>query len=164
MSVDMSNVAYTERASSMGDRQTAVVLEPGPVATVMIKREPMCGECGLCTTVSRTGHVVTAIDPVGAKRGQRVLLEASHRDFLRAAALGFGLPLLGLLAGLLTGLTWIGGLLGLTIAYLALHWVDRHLWRPHPPVIVAICEEGGGREDQNISGRDPSCLQQDQRP
>lgn len=95
--------------------QPAVVLEPGPLATVMITRPTMCGNCGLCQTRGGT-HRVRAVDLVGALRGQQVLIDFPQRTFLLAAMLSFGIPLAGLLAGLLLGTAAAAGLAGMAAA------------------------------------------------
>lgn len=127
--------------------QPAVVVEPGPVATVMISREPMCGNCGLCTPATGKRHLVRAVDRVGARRGQRVMLEFPASAFLRASALAFGLPLAGLLTGMAVGQRMVGppgaalaGMAGLGLAYGLLHWIDRVPRFREIPVIVATCQ------------------------
>ncbi|MEW6546767.1 MAG: SoxR reducing system RseC family protein [Bacillota bacterium] len=124
--------------------QSAVVLEPGPLATVMITRSTTCRHCGMCHSGARP-HMVRAVDLVGARQGQQVLIEFSERTFLLAALLSFGVPLAGLLVGILAGGA-AGGLAGLAGAYVVLHLLDRKLLRFARPVIVAICPHTGGTQ------------------
>lgn len=123
--------------------QPAIVLEPGPVATVMIERPTMCGNCGMCQSRVRA-HKVRAIDLVGARRGQQVLIDYPHRSFLVAALLSFGVPLAGLLAGIVAGGA-AGGLAGLAAGYGLLHLLDRRM-TPARPAIVATCPQTGGMQ------------------
>lgn len=133
--------------------QPAVVVEPGPVATVVITRTPACGGCGICQVRGGT-HRVRAVDLVGARRGQQVLVDFPRRAFLAAAALSFGFPLAGLLAGMILGTAAareapggaLGGLLGLAGAYFLLHLLDRRWQRWPRPAIVAACREIGGAQ------------------
>jgi len=142
--------------------QPAVVVEPGPLATVIITRVPMCGNCGKCHFRGRT-HLVRAVDPLGVQRGQRVLIEFPEHHFLLAALLSFGVPLAGLLAGLALGSAgWglpggaAGGLLGVAAGYAVLRLLDRRLPPPRP-VIVAVCErQEECCEGEDVPGRDPS--------
>lgn len=134
--------------------QPAVVVEPGPLATVMITRPTMCGNCGMCQVRART-HTVRAVDLVGARPGQQVLIDFPHRVFLVAALLSFGIPLAGLLVGLVAGAAVAGpgaagapggvagGVTGLAGAYLLLRLLDRRLVGLPRPVIVAICPHTG---------------------
>lgn len=108
----------------------------------------------MCQTRGGT-HRVRAVDLVGARRGQQVLIDFPQRTFLLAAMLSFGIPLLGLLTGVLLGTSAAatealggvaGGALGLGGAYLLLHLLDRRLLRWPRPVIVAICPQTGGEK------------------
>ena len=86
-------------------------------ATVFLQRESACsGDCHKCSGCGAAKEVMVfeAQNPIGAARGDLVLVEAKSAPVLAAAAVMYMLPLLLFFAGYLAGsLLWErGGLVG----------------------------------------------------
>ncbi len=76
----------------------------GEYAIVEIKRQDMCGDCHACDAV----HVSRActlkcINNVHSKVGDSVEISLDNKTFLKATIIMYGLPLAGLIGGLLVG-------------------------------------------------------------
>ncbi len=145
-----------------------IALEAG-MAWVESTRQGGCGHCaakGSCGSqllgeaLAPSPHDqalsrVLAIDPLGVQIGDRVLLGISDEGGLRAALMMYGLPLCGLLSGLILaqplGDLWaiLAGSLGMVVALLAVH-----LWSNHQaqgeqtirPMILARLAAGDGAQ------------------
>jgi sigma-E factor negative regulatory protein RseC len=79
-------------------------------ALVKVRQHHACGRCGACGRLfgdpeQRDIFMVEVNNPVGAKRGELVRLEAGDREMLLAAFLLYLVPLMGLLVGLFAGRT-----------------------------------------------------------
>jgi sigma-E factor negative regulatory protein RseC len=77
-------------------------------AMVKVRQHHTCGKCGACGRIfgdpeQRDIFMVEVANPVGAKKGELVRLEAGDREMLLAAFLLYLVPLAGLLAGLFAG-------------------------------------------------------------
>ena len=81
-----------------------VIKIKGDRAEVALPPTEGCASCKKCA-MGRTGKYMTlaAENPVAARVGDEVMVEVPHRDPLVAASLLFGLPLLGMLAGIIAG-------------------------------------------------------------
>ncbi len=80
-------------------------------ALVKVRRNSACGSCGRCggffgDPEKRNEMLVEVNNPIGAKAGQLVRLEAKASEMLMAAVLLYFVPLVGLLLGLFTGRSW----------------------------------------------------------
>ena len=85
--------------------ETGKVIEiKGDRAEVALPPTEGCASCKKCA-MGRTGKYMTleAQNPVAARVGDEVTVEVPRRDPLVAASLLFGLPLLGMLAGIIAG-------------------------------------------------------------
>ena len=85
--------------------ETGKVIEiKGDRAEVALPPTEGCASCKKCA-MGRTGKYMTleAENPVAARVGDEVAVEVPRRDPLVAASLLFGLPLLGMLAGIIAG-------------------------------------------------------------
>jgi positive regulator of sigma E activity len=115
---------------------------------VCFDRPEMCEKCGACT-----GHahkeLVELEGTVAA--GAQVDVEMPDARIVKASALAYAIPLLGLMAGVFLGQTIfqtdtaaaVGGLIGLGLAWGGLHLADKRLgrraaWKPR---IIAVHEE-----------------------
>ncbi len=86
-----------------------VAVERGKT-TLELDRKPGCGACPLCTDTGR-GGMRLELDVTGfrgkngeaLKPGQNVILTIDSRASLRSVCLLFGLPLAGLIAGVVVG-------------------------------------------------------------
>lgn len=105
---------------------TVRALYPDGTAEVACRRASACGgdcgSCGGCTDAQTV--LVRAQNPIGAKPGDRVVVESASRQVLGAAVAVYLLPVLFLLGGYALAGGFGGGIgfvLGLTPAV----WMDR---------------------------------------
>ena len=85
--------------------ERGVIIESdGLRARVSLPRESECSRCGKCGLGLEGGEMILeAENRLGARPGDRVEVELPERDPLLAALLLFGLPLLGMLLGVIAG-------------------------------------------------------------
>ncbi|MDR1702075.1 MAG: SoxR reducing system RseC family protein [Sporomusaceae bacterium] len=89
----------------MDKEQEGVVLETeGSVARIKASRHTDCENCGSCP--GSKALVLTARNPVGAKRGQRVIFEIQQVSMLKSAVVVYAAPLLSTIAGAVGGWYW----------------------------------------------------------
>jgi len=119
----------------MQNQQEGIVLElQGSVAKVKTARHNDCDSCGACP--GNSAMILDARNPLGARVGQRVLIEIQQINMLKAAFIVYVLPLLAIFAGAVAGhffygqtglggerLDEIGGGLG---AFLMSVWYIKH--------------------------------------
>jgi sigma-E factor negative regulatory protein RseC len=132
-------------------------------ALVRVRRNSACGSCGRCggffgDPEKRHEMLVEVNNPIGAKAGQLVRLEAKASEMLMAAFLLYFVPLVGLLLGLVTGRNWalkslstvnpdlfgLGiGLMVMVLVFLFLRIAEKRLTRGKrfKAVITAIVRE-----------------------
>jgi len=84
--------------------EVLVVAVEGEYATVSSQRKSVCGSChaeASCSVLSGGGGKrdtqIRAMNPVGAEVGQRVELEISEQQFLKASFLVYVLPVISLI-------------------------------------------------------------------
>ncbi len=95
----------------MQKQQEGMVLEvSGRMAKVKTSRHNDCENCGACP--GNSAMVLDARNSVGAKPGQRVLVEIKEINMLKAAFTVYILPLLAILVGVVIG-DFVGGFLGI---------------------------------------------------
>jgi len=85
-------------------RQEAEVValrEGGKEAVVRFARSEMCGSCHACFREGENEAEVELPNSLHAAVGERVYIELHERVVLRSSLLAYGLPLLGLILGLL---------------------------------------------------------------
>lgn len=80
-------------------------------ALVRVRKNSACENCGRCGGFfgdpgKRHEMLVEVINPIGAKAGELVRLEARAGEMLLAAFLLYFVPLIGLLIGLFIGRSW----------------------------------------------------------
>ncbi|NLX90121.1 MAG: SoxR reducing system RseC family protein [Firmicutes bacterium] len=80
-------------------------------ALVRVRKNSICGNCGRCGGLfgdpeKRQEMLVEVNNPIGAKAGQMVRLEARAGEMLLAAFLLYFVPLVGLLLGIIAGRSW----------------------------------------------------------
>lgn len=69
-------------------------------AKLKMQRHSACASCGKCTTTSEKKDIVAEVDnSIGAKVGDRVCVNMESMNVLKAAAIVYILPLIGLLIG-----------------------------------------------------------------
>lgn len=82
-------------------------------AKILIKRHTACGDCGACQVGrEKLDMILTAENRVHAQVGDEVEIDIENTNFLAAVLIGYGIPLLGLLAGVLLGY-YVSPLLGI---------------------------------------------------
>lgn len=140
-------------------REVGQVVElSGPLAKVIVKRRSSCESCGACGIGGRAEMSFMLKNDVGARVGDRVLIEMRSKTLFKAAFLTYSIPLIimiiGFLAGQSLGRFWgmgsesaelcgIGtGFLFLVLAFLALRWLDRFqgLGTKLQPQLVAVVD------------------------
>ena len=105
---------------------TVRALYPDGTAEVACRRASACGgdcgHCGGCTNAQTV--LVRAYNPIGAKPGDRVVVESASCQVLGAAAAVYLLPVLFLLGGyaLVGG---PGGAIGFALGLAPAVWMDR---------------------------------------
>jgi len=116
-------------------REEGTVVEvSGDMAQVLLRRSRLCEGCGsCCVLVDEKTMLAEAENGLGAKQGDRVLVDLPKGASIRAAYILYGIPLLAFLVGLglgaLLGSAVFGGggtvILGLVFAFafLALSFV-----------------------------------------
>ena len=91
--------------------------DPNGTAQVMVIRQSACsGDCHKCSGCGAAEQTVmfTARNPIGAKPGDLVTVEAASGPVLKAAAVLYMLPLVLFIGAYLWGMQWqLGGLTGL---------------------------------------------------
>ncbi|MEG0013960.1 MAG: SoxR reducing system RseC family protein [Cellulosilyticaceae bacterium] len=76
----------------------------GDLVTVSIERQDMCGECHACEVVGEIKKcTIKCHNLCKGKSGELVEIELENTLFLKATALMYGIPLIGLLVGLGVG-------------------------------------------------------------
>lgn len=105
---------------------TVRALYPDGTAEVACRRASACGgdcgHCGGCTNAQTV--LVRAYNPIGAKPGDRVVVESASCQVLGAAAAVYLLPVLFLLGGYaLAG--GPGGAIGFVLGLTPAVWMDR---------------------------------------
>lgn len=71
---------------------------------VKMERQGMCGECHACDAFyEKKDCTLKCIDLVGAKEGEIVELKVAEEKFLKASYIMYGLPLVGMIMGMLAG-------------------------------------------------------------
>ena len=140
-------------------REVGQVVElAGPLAKVIVKRRSSCESCGACGIGRQAEMSFMLKNNIGARVGDRVLIEMRSKALFQAAFLTYSIPLMimiiGFLAGQFLGRSWgmesesaelfgIGtGFLFLVLAFLALRWLDRFqgLGSKLQPQLVAVVD------------------------
>ena len=86
----------------MDKQQEGVVLETdGDIAKVKASRHTDCESCGACP--GNNAIIITARNPVGAQRGQRVVFEIEQISMLKSAFVVYAIPLIATFIGVFLG-------------------------------------------------------------
>lgn len=96
----------------MKTEQGLVIEVINDMAKIKVGRHNDCSNCGACP--GSDSVIISAINKVGAKPGQRVAFQMKEVNVLRAAFVVFILPLIAILIGVLLG-GFIGEYTGLNI-------------------------------------------------
>lgn len=124
----------------MQQRATVTRLLPDGRAELTVRRKSACSgdchQCGGCGAVEQM-FCLTAENPIGARAGDRVIVESAPTVVLTAAALVYLLPLAAFLVGYLATMplgawAFAVGAAGFALGLLPAFAYDRRV-RRHPP-------------------------------
>ncbi len=102
---------------------------------VMLQRTEACAKCKACTAgFSKEEMIIRAKNICGATEKQWVSIELEHSNFLTAVLIMYGIPLVALMTGLLSGYYFadqigisdsalIGFILGIVLMCLSYLWI-----------------------------------------
>lgn len=128
----------------------------GDLAVVRFVRSDACGHCNACFHLGSNEADLEIQNTLDAQVGDVVAIELRGKSMVRASLLLYGVPLLGLLLGVLAGSQWgdlygaVGGLLLCGGTFFILRGLEPRFSRmtEFKPRIVEIVERGreGGQE------------------
>jgi sigma-E factor negative regulatory protein RseC len=117
---DKSNTAAERELTELYDYPSAtrsreeegtVLAVHGDVAEVLLRRSRLCEGCGSCCVMVDSDTMLAEADnPVGAEKGDRVIVDLPADRSIRAALILYGVPLLTFLVGY-----GLGALLGAAV-------------------------------------------------
>ncbi len=85
-------------------QQTGKVLEVADgYALVQFQRTKACGNCNACMSLGDGMAAVRIRNTLDARPGDQVHIQLHANSFLKATAIAYGVPLLGLLVGVILG-------------------------------------------------------------
>ena len=88
-------------------RETGTVVEmAGHVARVQVEQGPHCGSCCACSALSGGSAELEVPTDTTLEVGSRVVVEIPEQSSWVSSLLLFGLPLVGLVAGVVVGQEW----------------------------------------------------------
>lgn len=124
-----------------------VIKAEGDLCRISVRRKSACGEnCASCkATCSSREHICTAKNSVGAKTGDKVVVETDSRKVLKWAFLVYILPILVILAvfvlasvKLSQGMSVVGAILVAALYFYGMHRYDKGHKDSLLPEIVEI--------------------------
>ncbi|MEA4937989.1 MAG: SoxR reducing system RseC family protein [Christensenella sp.] len=122
----------------------------GNMAQIHFLRGKQCANCGACLTAGDNEMEIALPNSLGAKVGDRVVVDLSPKRVVQASLLAYAVPLAFLIAGVFLGglvSDWFGLVLGVVacgLAYGILRLVDRRNRKSHSfqPRMERILEGG----------------------
>ena len=130
-------------ATRSREEEGTVLAVHGDMAEVLLRRSRLCEGCGSCCVVVDSDTMLAEADnPVGAEKGDRVIVDLPADRSIRAALILYGIPLLAFLVGyglgaLLGAAVFGGGYavpLGLILAFASLaisYILISRIYAPH---------------------------------
>lgn len=98
-------------ATRSREEEGTVLAVHGDVAEVLLRRSRLCEGCGSCCVVVDSDTMLAEADnPVGAEKGDRVIVDLPADRSIHAALILYGIPLLAFLVGY-----GLGALLGAAV-------------------------------------------------
>ena len=124
----------------------------GSMAQIRFVRGKQCANCGACLTAGESEMEIALENSLGAKVGDRVVVDLLPKRVVQASLLAYAVPLAFLIAGVFLGglvSDWFGLVLGVAacgVAYGILRLVDRrnrtkHRFQPRMERILENAEE-----------------------
>lgn len=130
------------------------------IAKVLIARHAACGDCGACQVGRENlNMILTAENTIEGKPGDMVEIELKTENFLFASFIMYGIPLLGLIIGLIGGyysgiafgydenksqlIAAISGLVILAVSYLVIRFNESKIknMSKFKPVLIRIVRD-----------------------
>lgn len=114
-----------------GDHIGLVTSVKDGTAQIHFLRGSACAHCGACLTVGESEMEISLPNTLGAKEGDRVMVDLSPKRVVQASLLAYAVPLVLLIAGVLVGsriADWAGLVLGVAacgLGYLILRIVEK---------------------------------------
>ena len=114
-----------------GDHIGLVTSVKDGTAQIHFLRGSACAHCGACLTVGESEMEISLPNTLGAKEGDRVMVDLSPKRVVQASLLAYAVPLVLLIAGVLVGsriADWAGLILGVAacgLGYLILRIVEK---------------------------------------
>ena len=114
-----------------GDHIGLVTSVSDGTAQIRFLRGSACAHCGACLTVGDSEMEISLPNTLGAKEGDRVMVDLSPKRVVQASLLAYAVPLVLLIAGVLVGsriADWAGLVLGVAacgLGYLILRIVEK---------------------------------------
>ena len=85
-------------------RQKGIVVEAnGKRATVRFKKTYACGHCNACFRFGSNEADIEMDNTLGAKKGDEVYIDMHANTVLKASAIVYGIPIIGLILGVAAG-------------------------------------------------------------
>ena len=120
------------------------------MAQIRFLRGKQCANCGACLTAGENEMEIALENTLGAKVGDRVVVDLSPKRVVQASLLAYAVPLAFLIAGVFLGglvSDWFGLVLGVVacgLAYGILRLVDHQNRKKHQfqPRMERILEDG----------------------
>lgn len=122
-------------------------------ALVEMQRQEMCGDCHACDAIStKKSCMLKCEKEIECQVGDLVELNLAQPTFLKATYVMYGLPLVGLILGVMVGYgislclngvnedIWVllGGLVGVVLPLLGIKWADdQGRFKKYLPHVVA---------------------------
>ena len=122
----------------------------GNMAQIHFLRGKQCANCGACLTAGDNEMEIALPNSLGAKVGDRVVVDLSPKRVVQASLLAYAVPLAFLIAGVFLGglvsdlFGLILGIVACGLAYGILRLVDRRNRKSHSfqPRMERILEDG----------------------
>jgi positive regulator of sigma E activity len=152
----------TSEVNLPAEGEVGLVVETGfGTAELQVQEKAACKGCSArscCSLIGEGTRIVTANDPIGVSRGQRVMFYVLPTNVLKASILAFFVPLCGMIIGGLVGyrlgsgmedpnaagaLGVICALLSAALSFVVIRLVDRRygITRSYLPVIASVVSD-----------------------
>jgi len=109
-----------------------VISLSGSMAVVRFMRSSACGQCNACFYMGSQEADIEIDNTLEAGEGDMVSIELKGSSMVRASLIMYGVPLIGLLAGVIVGSQWgdlyaaVGGILLCAGTYFILRGLEPH--------------------------------------
>lgn len=143
-------------------RQKGIVVEAnGKRATVRFKKTDACGHCNACFRFGSNEADIEMDNTLGAKKGDEVYIDMHANTVLKASAIVYGIPIIGLILGVAAGSRFgeiyaaIGGVALSGLSFLILKKLEPKFAKMNefkPRMTAFVNEEGKEKKRINTKG------------